>query len=367
MITGLTYLSIGFILIIYFALWFFILAPLLKKTRPDGHKTTILPPVSVIICARNAAHHLQQNLAAILEQEYPDFEVIVVNDVSEDTTGTVLAQFQATSPLLRIITVDHKKSPGKKEALATGIAHAAHEWLLMTDSDCRPSGKHWIRSMMLQTGENKKLVLGYGPYSKKNGLLNMLVRFDTARIALQYMGMAMNGNAYMGVGRNMAYTRSLYTSAGGFQRHLHIASGDDDLFVQEASTAENTQIVLSSESYMYSVAPASFRQWFWQKKRHVSAFSHYRPGFKFLLTVLPAFSAFMYMLCLVLFFTGNPLAACLLLGGKGLISYLLFSPWLLKTGEKDLILFIPLLDLIYIFVLFIFSLLNIFSAKRAWS
>ena len=78
-----------------------------------------------------------------------------------------------------------------------------------------------------------QIILGYGKYISEPGLLNKWIRTDTTYIAMQYLAMAIKGRPYMGVGRNMAYRKSLFFERKGFASHLNLASGDDDLFVNE--------------------------------------------------------------------------------------------------------------------------------------
>ncbi len=190
-------------------------------------------PISVIICARNEAKNLLQNLPLILEQNYPDFEVVVVNDRSWDGTKEVLDDFAKNYNNLKIVTVGEgaKFIAGKKFAATMGIKAAAHNWLVFTDADCYPASNNWLMDMQPPDDDAKEIVLGYSPYLKKDGLLNALIRFETFFTAVNYLSFALKGMPYMGVGRNMAYKKSLFFENKGFAAHMHIPSGDDDLFV----------------------------------------------------------------------------------------------------------------------------------------
>lgn len=239
--------------------------------------------VSIIICARNEAVNLEKNLPAILEQDYPDFEVIVVNDRSEDDTELVLKNLTKKYPRLRISEVRNNPvfTHGKKLALTLGIKAASHEWLLLTDADCIPAGKDWLRLMQKNFTKDKDIVLGYGGYKKEKGLLNHIIRFETAFTAMQYFGMAAAGKPYMGVGRNLAYRRSLFFTNKGFASHSNLYSGDDDLFVNETANAKNTALELNPESFTMSDAEKTFKAWYIQKKRHLTTGPRYSASTKF--------------------------------------------------------------------------------------
>lgn len=252
-------------------------------------------PLSVIICARNEADNLENFLPLILTQDYPDYEVIVVNDCSTDDTAIILDRLSKKYSHLRIseIKEDKKFSHGKKLAVAIGIKAAKYDRLLFTDSDCKPESNKWIERMSGNFSDNISIVLGFGGYFNQPGILNKYIRYDTLTIALQYFSFALAGIPYMGVGRNLAYRRTLFYTGNGFSKHFHLASGDDDLFVNEHATKNNTAIEYSHESHTRSVPKDSFERWFIQKKRHYSTNRLYKFSHKLLLTMEP-FSRFLF-------------------------------------------------------------------------
>lgn len=273
-----------------------------KTERPSKGTST---PVSILICARNEAGNLTKFLPLILEQDYPDFQVVVVNDCSEDNTEEVLARLKMRYENLYVTSIhkDSKFSHGKKLALTIGIKAAANDWLLLTDADCRPAGKHWLLRMQTHFQEKTEFVLAYGAYMRRPGLLNQLIRYDTAMIALQYFSFALAGKPYMGVGRNLAHRKSLFFERKGFASHLHIASGDDDLLVNAHANKKNTAIELHPESFTFSIPKTSFKYWWRQKQRHLTTGRYYRSNHKFLLSLeilsrLLFYSLFILSLCL---------------------------------------------------------------------
>lgn len=257
---------------LFYYFWFY-LAPILYK--PSETKGTS-QPVSVIICARNEADNLKEFLPSILEQDYPDYEVIVVNDCSEDNSYEVLGEYLEKYPRLRVSNVnkDPQYTHNKKFAQFIGIKAAKNELLLFTDADCRPETTKWIEGMVSHFNEGTDIVLGYGGYLKKQGLLNKYIRYESMTIALQYLGMAIRGIPYMGVGRNLAYRRSFFFNKKGFGSHTHIISGDDDLFVNSNSDSKNTCVEYSQAAHTRSLPAKNFREWFLQKKRHMTTAPH---------------------------------------------------------------------------------------------
>jgi glycosyltransferase involved in cell wall biosynthesis len=272
--------------------------------KPSGKSATV-QPVSVIICARNEAENLKKFLPSILEQDYPDYEVVVVNDCSEDNSYLILGDFLLQYPHLRVSTVnkDPKFTHNKKFAQFIGIKASKNEILLFTDADCQPESDKWLANMTSHFHDKTDFVLGYGGYLQKNGLLNKYIRYDCLTIAMQYLGMAIRGIPYMGVGRNLAYRRSLFFTNSGYGAHNHLISGDDDLFVNTHSNRSNTIVEFRTESHTRSVPSPGLKEWMIQKKRHLTTAPYYRLRDKVMLITEAAtrilfYASFVTLLCL---------------------------------------------------------------------
>lgn len=255
------------------------------------------PPVSVIICARDEEENLRKFLPFVLEQDYPDYEVIVINDGSTDHTDDYLSLMVKQYEKLRTTFV-----PGgatnvstKKLGLTLGIKAAKNDLLLFTDADCMPEGKNWLEMMVRNFTPETEFVLGYGGYLPKKGFLNKLIKYDTLFIALQYLGMAASHRPYMGVGRNLAYRKDTFFNLKGFATTLNLMSGDDDLMVNRGATTENTRIEVSSESVTWSEPKTTFRNWLIQKERHLSVSDKYNTPSKLRLTVEPVSRGIFYL------------------------------------------------------------------------
>ncbi len=245
----------------------------------EANADTSLPPLSVVICARNEAENISRFLPDVLKQDYPSFEVVVVNDCSEDGTDDVLGSLMKQYPHLRVSMI--QKDPGfthtKKLAMLIGIKAAKNDLLVFTDADCKPASPLWLREVAAAAGREKAdIVIGYGAYLTEKGLLNSYICYETMFIAMQYYGMTMAGKPYMGVGRNLAYRKTFFFEKGGFGPHNHIMSGDDDLFVNRTATADNCSLMLSADSFTYSVAAKSPSEWVKQKRRHLTAAAYYK-------------------------------------------------------------------------------------------
>lgn len=255
------------------------------------------PGVTVIVSARNEAYNLKEYLLHLLEQDYPEFEVVVINDGSEDSTDGVLSQLLLRYKNLRLTFVpkDARVGSSKKLALTLGAKAAHYDLLLLTDADCVPESNQWIRQMMSRFTEDKDIVLGFSPYFQERGMLNDLISYDTLFTGLQYMGMALSHHPYMGVGRNLAYRKQTFFSSGGFTPYLALKAGDDDLLVNHLATARNTAVVCSRESIVWSVPKDEWGEWLHQKRRHLSVSPHYKASTKCRLTIEPITRALFYL------------------------------------------------------------------------
>lgn len=325
-------------------------------------------PISVIICAKNEADNLASNLPAILNQKHEDFEVIVVNDCSTDHTDDVLGELIKKYKHLRTTTItpDKKFTHGKKLAVTVGIKASKHEWLVFTDADCYPTSEHWLERLQENFTDRTDIVLGYGAYQSSKGLLNKYIRFDTLMIALQYFSYALIGKPYMGVGRNLAYRKSLFFNNKGFASHYGLLSGDDDLFVNETASESNTAIEFHPESHTLSTPKMKWSTWFAQKKRHYTTSRHYRAKHIFLLGFEPwsrllFYISFCYLIVLKIYIP-YILAAFLI----RLISILIISKIAMnRLNERKLLLWIPVFDLFALFINFNIFISSIFRSKKS--
>ena len=246
------------------------------------------PGLAIVVSARNERSNIVRYLPALLHQAHPNLDVVVANDRSYDGTANALDEFEDAYAHLHVVDVPEGRhySGGKKLALALAFKRTQKPFLLLTDADCVPASPHWATTMHRALG-GKSIVLGYGAYRAYPGLLNKLIRFDTLLTAQNYFGFALAGMPYMGVGRNLGYTRALFFGGRGFARHIRYASGDDDLFVNEHATCTNTAICLNPLAYTVSEPKQSYGAWFRQKRRHMGSSRYYKKAHALVLATLP--------------------------------------------------------------------------------
>lgn len=236
--------------------------------------TEKLPFISVIIAARNEAINLDENIGHILNQNYPEFEVIVVDNDSSDSSGNVLNKWMAQDSRLKAVSYANDPSrKGKKDAISFGINQALGDYLVFTDADCKPHTNQWLLRFGVAFANQYDLVLGSGLFFKRSSWTNALCRMDSMRILALYLTAAAFSKPYMGVARSMGYTKSLFNAVHGFSAHSHIQSGDDDLFIQSLPASVKSIVIPSALTL--SEAPKDMVSWFQQKKRHLSTGANY--------------------------------------------------------------------------------------------
>lgn len=308
------------------------------------------PPVSVIICSKDEAENLRKFLPFVLQQDYPVFEVVVINDGSTDETDHLLRDLCVEYPNLKttFVPVGANNLSTKKLGLTLGIKASKYDVLLFTDADCMPEDKTWIARMMRNFTRETDFVLGYGAYFQKKGFLNRVITYDTLFIALQYLGMAAVRRPYMGVGRNLAYRKETFYAQKGFASTLGLSSGDDDLMVNKACNHWNTRAEIAPDSITWSEPNTTYKGWLFQKARHLSVSSYYKTSSKLRLFFEPFTRGLFYLTMILALIFGNvitQLATVLLFIIRYVVQLSIINGSSKHFGGRKYILSLPVLDI----------------------
>ncbi|MEQ1553992.1 MAG: glycosyltransferase [Ferruginibacter sp.] len=351
---------------LFYFLYFFARLAFYKPVPKTSFRTNA---ISVIICARDEAANLANNLPGVLLQAYNStHEIIVVDDNSYDDTKYLLEGLKKEFKHLHIIelTQEAKMIPGKKFPLSIGIKTAKHEIVLLTDADCVPATEHWINSMQDVYDDQTEIVLGYGAYHKKEGILNKLIRWETFHSALQYMSYALAGNTYMGVGRNLSYKKAIFYRHKGFSSHNNIPGGDDDLFINMAATKNNVKINIDKNSFTLSNPASNFIEWKKQKNRHYTTSKYYKPMHKLLLGLYAMTQFLFYPVFIVAAIFFNWQLSLIVFAITIIVQAIIYIKTLKKLDEKDLIPYFLLLDIWMFFYYIIFATSLLKKPKASW-
>jgi glycosyltransferase involved in cell wall biosynthesis len=324
-------------------------------------------PVTVVICAKNEAHNLKKILPLFLAQKYEKYELVVVNDRSTDDTAVVLSHLKSQYPNLKIVNTTDTSThlPGKRNALLQGVSAANYDWILLSDADCQPASKYWIKRMM-DAGSESDVCLGYGDYESSSSLLNAMIRYDTFQIAHLYFGLAAAGIAYMGVGRNILYNKAF------FLRHFKqsvvpgLVSGDDDLLITTLQQKTTFSYALSFNARTISNATSSWFDYLKQKRRHLTTAPYYSAHTWFLsvlyYTMLPGFYFFFFFML----FTQYWYIALMIFVLRYFLYYWNTGRAMQSHIKSVKYYFFPFFDLMIIATLGWASLLNLLKFKHDW-
>ena len=352
---------------LFYYLYFYLRLAFLRQAVDESTEQRL--PITVIICAQNENQNLKRFLPSILDQDYPVFEVIVVDDGSTDDTRFTLQALQEKYANLRVIELSEmvKNKQGKKFALMMGIKGAKYDHVLLSDADCEPATDQWIKLMQTGFSNEKLIVLGYSPYIRKSGFLNLFIRYETFLTATNYFSYALAGLPYMGVGRNLAYHKRLFFESKGFSSHIHLMSGDDDLFINKVARAENTSVAVYQPSFTYSEPKLTYTDYFRQKMRHTSVGHFYRKIHKNLLTLNAVSTLGFYIFFVVLLaLRFYPEWVLGVFAFRLAIQLILMGRIGKKLGSTELGILSPLIDIVYHLYLVFISVASVFYKQKTW-
>ena len=351
-----------------------------NKDKYESDGNAMLEPVSVIVCARDAYEYLIDLVPMLMSQDYPDYEIVIVNDCSTDETTEYLKELVRVHPEINVVTLTQHLNffHGKKFPLSMGIKSASHDLLLLTDADCLPTDNQWIKNMVGAYRQGTEVVLGYGPYFERKGLLNKLIRFDTLYTAMQYLSMALAKMPYMGVGRNLSYRRELFYKNKGFTSHYNIPSGDDDIFISQVANKNNTRVLIDTKSRIESEPKHEFGNWVRQKRRHYSTANMYKPLTNrilgtLLLSRLLYYASLITLLCIPHAFdiTAGGYYFYIIMAAFAATHYgSMFTVYYISAkqlGEKKLgLAFAPVYDLFFVLFTTFLGVRNMISKPKGW-
>jgi glycosyltransferase involved in cell wall biosynthesis len=305
MVVSLIFLSL------YYGMFHFRIGRWHRKEADGGGRNVLnekLPPVSVVLTARNDAAWLKENLVYLLEQDYPNFEVVVVDYLSHDDTQFVLKLLKDYYPHLKVVPFkeDVNLFQGKKYPLSIGIKSAKNDILLLADPDCTPKNMQWLRGMVKGYAEKgTQIVLGFCGLKRTKTLLGVMQQYDNLSYSSHYLGCALMGHPYTGSGRNLSYRRSFFFKQGAFIRHYSVAGGSDDLFVYQNATGDNTAVCIDSDACLSTEPKKTFGQWHRQRLDRVSTRNWHSIGSRLLEDLLPLFNIAFYTMAVMLLINGT--------------------------------------------------------------
>jgi len=334
---------------------------LIKHESPKTHQ--VEENLTILICAKNEEENLKELLPQLQNQNSKS-DILIVDDFSTDASISFLDASANEFSEVKYTSCS-QDIPGKKQALIDGLKNVDDGLILLTDADCRPASNDW--SKLMSTAINDKgIVLGYSPYKKTKGFLNRWIRYEAILTAIQYLSFALNARPYMGVGRNVLYRKSFIKNAEILIENMNLASGDDDLLINNLANKDNTTIQIASDAWTYSAAKTSWGSYFSQKRRHMSTASSYKFSDQLILLLFSISWILFYLTTIVLFIKGYWHQALLLLIIRWLSTYLAVSPLFKKLNGKDCIAHWWYLDPLTALYFSIFSIFALIPQRNKW-
>lgn len=328
------------------------------------------PSVSVVMVVHNEAEYLKKSLPYLLEQDYPDFEVVVVDYTSTDDTHFVLRVCSENYPQLKPITIKHDVNmfQGRKYPLSIGIKSAKKEVILLTDAESTPRTFDWIRRMVEGYRGGAEIVEGYNLVKSNGKLLGAFQQYENMVYNASYLGAAMMGKPYTASGRNLSYRRDFFFKSGGFISHYSIPDGDDDLFVNQNANSRNTSLVLNSDAVVESEARSTFHQWHLDRSHRLYTRRYYGLKDKLMLSIYPL-SQIVFLAALVLLFVGQIFPWEILLGVlllKIIWQIVCLIPIAKKFEIKRIHFFAPFFEFYFLFANTFLTCFALRSKNKQW-
>jgi len=347
---------------VYYYGWIF--RPIEQADNPLPSPT--LPPLSVIICAREEEKSLRLYLPLVLSQDYPQYEVIVIEDNSSDGSKEVLDNLVLQYPHLRYTSIGSKELPGKKGALLYALKMASFSHLVFTDADCYPASDKWLTAYGEKFAGGADIVLGFGAYTDIGTLLSQVVQYETLLTSMQYHSWWRAGLPYMAVGRNWGYHSKLNPQGELFYHLPPISGGDDDLLLQKIVRGANTQVIFNQDAITWSAPPKGWREWIAQKRRHTTAGRYYMHKYRLRLAIFFASHAGWIGLSLMGLSSGygSILLIIIILRWVVMIRRVIF--WKNLHHSKLILNFTVIMDVLFPFYLIAIGLASMITPKKNW-
>ncbi len=266
-----------------YQMWFYLFSVARVASHRHGkrnRKTGKNPPVSVVVVIRDDFYFIENNLPPLLEQEYDNYEVVVVDDCSDEAAeiASSLKMMRLKYPHLKYTAIpfDDYFKHNNKLALNIGIKSATHDNIIITRPDCRPASAKWVGLMARGFTGTNSIVTGYTAVEPAKGLKNKLIRCDNLFISARFLKKAVKGKCYKASERNYGFTKDTYFNSRGFN-NPRLSVGDNDAFLQPSVTRNNVSVILSPTSTMVMESGSGRRWWFEYKKFFTYTYRYY-PG-----------------------------------------------------------------------------------------
>ncbi|MDR3366019.1 MAG: glycosyltransferase [Prevotellaceae bacterium] len=289
----------GFVLCTLVQLYYYLIhfGRVVRFRSKSGKEKGVQPPVSIVICSKNEQHNLKKNLPLFLRQDYPHFEVVVVNDGSTDESEMLLYELKQEYTNLQITTIeqDRKFVHDRKLAITVGIKAARYDAIIFTEPDCTPNSDKWLSAMQHAFGKGGEVVISYCRSTSRRGIAGKIMRSDSVFSALFSLCAAIKGKPYRGSIKNMGLSQALFFRNKGFASYSAYPRSEETVFLCRNANRKNTRVTLAHDAILASSQKLTFGQWFQQKCIYTSLLTIGKRGKKHINTEMA--SRVLFLLC----------------------------------------------------------------------
>lgn len=305
-------------------------------------------PVSVIVYARNQAEEVKKLLPHLVNQNYHDYELVLVDNASSDETLDIFKEYAQMFANIRLVRVENNETfwNNKKYAQTLAIKAAKHEYLLFIDAENAIDNELWIMSMASNFTLNKTIVIGPSMYFKAKGFLNKVIRFDAVFSQLHSFSWTNYGAPFSYFSRNIAYKKEEFYKVSGFITHMNNRLGEREFFLNEAAKSKNTAFTNSKNALVYLKPFSKSSQWLNQKIEDDYLLSQLNFGNKFKVRLFHASQFLFFLLAIVLLILQIEwLITTIIIILRYLIAWIIVAKSVKKFNQSDLVWLFPLLEI----------------------
>jgi cellulose synthase/poly-beta-1,6-N-acetylglucosamine synthase-like glycosyltransferase len=326
---------------------------------------------SIIIAARNEEKNIGACLDAIHQLNYPKalYEIIVIDDHSEDKTADIVASYNDVTLLYLSDHIKDGNRAYKKQALSLGISKSSGDYIVTTDADCIVP-KNWLRCFdLIIQQKSTAFIAAPVMIQKEKNILQIFESLDFMMLQGITAAAVSTGLHTMSNGANLCYRKSAFEKVGGFAEVDGIASGDDMLLMQKIKQSFPNEIhyCKSREAIVTTVGAENLSSFIRQRIRWASKGKYYKEH-KLKLILLSVFLLNFFLLLLMI---GHLLYAelffllCISLCIKMIAELIFLIPVSLFYNKEKILPFFILLQPVHIFYMVIAAFLGYFT-KYHW-